>query len=88
LHVFNHKKGGIRRSAIAPHWIGKSRLQKYDTVDYNGINCFVFGSTHGRPVVRDIDGNSVSSSPYVKCSSVRFKMRKRDNLIVQTIKYI
>ena len=33
LHVCNPKKGGIRRSAIASHWIGKSRLQRFDSVE-------------------------------------------------------
>ena len=36
MHVFVPTKGGKRRSTIAPHWIGKSRLQRFDTVRYEG----------------------------------------------------
>lgn len=32
LHATKPKKGGIRRSAVASHWIGKTRLQRFDTV--------------------------------------------------------
>ena len=51
LHVYNPKKDGIRRSTVASHWIGKSRLQRYDSVEWKGIRCFIFGSTNGRPAI-------------------------------------
>lgn len=80
LHVCNPKKGGIRRSAVASHWIGKSRLQRFDSVEWNGVKCFVFGSTHGRPILRDINGNSVTLTASVNAKEVNFK--NRNNKII------
>ena len=82
LHVCNPKKGGIRRSAVASHWIGKSRLQRYDSVEWNGVKCFIFGSTNGRPVLRDIDGNSATPTASVNAKEVRFESRKRNNMLI------
>ncbi len=81
LHVCNPKKGGIRRSAIAPHWIGKSRLQRYDTVKWNGVKCFISGSTNGRPILYDIDKIIVTPTAAVNIKSVRFISRNRRLLI-------
>ena len=85
LHVFNPKKGGIRRRAVASHWIGNSRLQRYDTVSWNGVKCFIFGSTHGRPVLRDIDGVLVTPMPYVKANSIIFISRNNGLLMQELI---
>lgn len=81
LHVNNPKKGGVRRSTIASHWIGKSRLQRFDSVIWNGIKCFIFGSTHGRPVLRDIDGKSVTPTASVNAKEVNFKHRNKKILM-------
>ena len=82
LHVCNPKKGGIRRSAVASHWIGKSRLQRYDSVEYSGVRCFIFGSTGGRPVLRDIEGKSATPSASVNAKEVKFKSRKQNNMLI------
>ena len=84
LHVCNPKKGGIRRSAVASHWIGKSRLQRYDSVEWKGVRCFIFGSTHGRPVLRDIDGKSVIPTASVNAKEVNFKHRN-NKIIMQEL---
>lgn len=84
LHVCNPKKGGIRRSTVASHWIGKSRLQRFDSVEWNGVKCFIFGSTHGRPVLRDIDGKSVTPTASVNAKEVTFKHRN-NKIITQEL---
>ena len=81
LHVCNPKKGGVRRSAVASHWIGKSRLQRFDSVDWNGVKCFIFGSTNGRPILRDIDGKSVTPTASVNAKEVNFKHRNKKILM-------
>lgn len=84
LHVCNPKKGGIRRSAVASHWIGKSRLQRYDSVEWNGVRCFIFGSTNGRPILRDIDGKSVTPTASVNAKEVTFNHRN-NKIITQEL---
>ena len=81
LHVCNPKKGGVRRSAVASHWIGKSRLQRYDSVEWNGMRCFIFGSTNGRPILRNIDGKSVIPTSSVNAKEVTFKHRNNKTLM-------
>ena len=84
LHVCNPKKGGKRRGAVASHWIGKSRLQRYDSVEWNKIRCFIFGSTGGRPVLRNIDGKSVTPKASVNAKEVIFKHRN-NKIIMQEL---
>ena len=84
LHVVKPKKGGVRRSAVASHWIGKTRLQRFDTVSWNGIKCFIFGSANGRPVLRDIDGKLVATTPFVNAREVIFKHRNNKTIIQET----
>ena len=86
LHVCNPKKGGIRRSAVASHWIGKSRLQRYDSVKWNGIRCFIFGSTNGRPVLRNIDGKSITPNAAINAKDVIFKHRN-NKIIMQELTF-
>lgn len=81
LHVFTPKKGGIRRSAIASHWIGKSRLQRFDTVRYNDIDCFISGSTCGRPILRDSEWKQVAKTQAVNSKYVKFLSRKHESLL-------
>lgn len=85
LHVCNPKKGGIRRSAVASHWIGKSRLQRYDSVEWNKIKCFIFGSSHGRLYLRDIDRKSITPKSSVNNKEVKY-IHRNNKLLIQTIK--
>ena len=81
LNMFLPKKGGIRKSAIASHWIGKSRLQRFDTVRYNNVDCFISGSTHGRPILRDADWKLVAKTQAVNAKYVKFLSRKHGALL-------
>lgn len=84
LHVANPKKGGIRRSCIASHEIGKSRFQRYDMVRWKGMNCFIFGSTHGRPIIRYIEGIQVANQPSVNIKAIKFLRRMRCSILVKS----
>jgi len=85
LHVCNPKNKGIRRSAVASHWIGKSRLQRYDSVEWNKIRCFIFGSAHGRLYLRDIDRKSITPKSPVSNKEVKY-IHRNNKLLIQTIK--
>ena len=85
LHVCKPKQGGKRRSAVATHWIGKTRLQRFDTVMWDSTKCFIYGSTNGRLILRDIDGKLVTPTASVNTNTVRFLARKRQNMIISTI---
>lgn len=83
LHVANPKKGGIRRSTIASHKIGKSRFQRFDMVRWKGKDCFIFGSTNGRPVLRDIKGIKMHDKQAVNIKAIKFLKRLRNNILVE-----
>ena len=83
LHVATPKKGGIRRSTIASHKIGKSRFQRFDMVRWKGKECFIFGSTNGRPVLRNVDGKLVTEQPSVNIKTIKFLERIRNNILVE-----
>lgn len=83
LHVANPKKGGIRRSCIASHKIGKSCFQRFDMVRWKGKECFIFGSTNGRPVLRNVDGKLVTEQPSVNIKTIKFLKRIRNNILVE-----
>lgn len=83
LHVCNPKRGGMRRTCIASHKIGKSRFQRYDMVRWKGMECFIFGSTHGRPVLRDIEGYKMHENASVNIKTVKFLKRLRNNMLVE-----
>lgn len=85
LHVANPKKGGIRRSCIASHKIGKSRFQRFDMVRWRGRECFIFGSTHGNVVLRKIDGVKVHETQAVSAKTIKFLKRIRNNILVEEI---
>ena len=85
LHVANPKKGGIRRSTIASHKIGKSRFQRFDMVRWRGKECFIFGSTHGNVVLRKIDGVKVHETQAVSAKTIKFLKRIRNNILVEEI---
>ena len=78
LHVMKHSKGGIRRSAVASHWIGKSRLQRYDTIMWNGLKGFIAGSTNGRPILRDINWKLLTPAVSVNPKTITFLHKKTD----------
>ena len=86
LHVHVPTKGGKRRSASASHWIGKSRLQRHDTIIWNGVTAFISGSTGGRPVIRDIDWKLVSTSSSVNPKTVTFLSRRHGSLLIQSFR--
>lgn len=87
LHVQNMTKGGKRRSTKAPHVIGKSNLQRYDKVIWNGIECFISGSTGGRPVLRNIDWTlATGSSASVNAKTVKKVSRKKGGFLKQCIR--
>lgn len=85
LHVANPKKGGIRRSTIASHKIGKSRFQRFDMVRWRGKECFIFGSTLGNVVLRKIDGVKVHETQAVSAKTIKFLKRIRNNILVEEI---
>jgi len=67
MHVHNYAKGGIRRSNIASKYLKGSLFKKDDFVLYNGMKCFISGSTNGYAVLKDINGNKlVKNSVTVK----------------------
>lgn len=86
LHVANFKKGGIRRPAVAPRWISESlRLQRYDTVQWNGIRCFIAGSTNGRLVLRDINWKLVTPTASVNAKTVKFLCRLHGRMLASQL---
>ncbi len=85
LHVCNPKKGGKRRSNLAPHWIVGTRLQRFDIVKWDGTRCFIFGSSAGRLYLKDIEGSRVSQSATVSAKQVRFLSRKKGSMIMQIV---
>ena len=83
LHVVNPKNGGIRRSCIASHKIGKSRFQRFDMVRWMGKECFIFGSTNGKPVLRDIKGIKMHENASVNIKTIKFLRRLRNNILME-----
>lgn len=83
LHVANPKKGGIRRSTIASHKIGKSRFQRFDMIRWRGKECFIFGSTNGKPVLRDIKGIKMHENASVNVKTIKFLRRLRNNILME-----
>lgn len=81
LHLAVPKKGGRRRCTIASHWIGKTRFQRFDTVEYNGRKCLISGSTGGRPILRDIDWKQVVKSSWVNPKKIQFIKRKKGSIL-------
>lgn len=83
LRVANPKKGGIRRKTIASHKIGKSNFQRFDMVQWNGKECFIFGSTNGRLVLRDTEGTKVHENASVNIKTVKFLKRLKNNILME-----
>ena len=78
LHKQVPKKGGMRQAITTSHIIGKSRLQKGDLVLWNGIECFISGSSNGRLYLKDINGNFVTRKPNGKGKMTPFTVRSAD----------
>lgn len=86
LHLYKPHKGGIRQGNVASHWIGKSRLQQYDYVEWNGQKAFISGSQHGRPYLKNIDGKHIMSpKTSVNAKTVKFIRRKRGSMIIEQL---
>lgn len=83
LHVANPKKGDIRRNTIAPHKIGSSRFQRFDMVRWNGKECFIFGSTNGRLVLRDVEGVKMHENASVNIKTIKFLKRLKNNILME-----
>ena len=83
LHVCNPKRGGIRRACIASHKIGNSRFQRFDMVRWKGRECFIFGSTGGRPVLRNVNGVKVHDNQSVNVKTIMFLKRLRNNMLME-----
>lgn len=84
LHVVNPKKGGIRRSTIASHKIGKSRFQRFDMVRWKGKECFIFGSSNGYQVIlRTTKTEKVHNSAKINIKTIKFLKRLRNNILVE-----
>ena len=86
LHLYKPAKGGIRRSNIASHWIGKSRLQQYDYVEWNGQKAFISGSQNGRPYLKNFEDNYIiTPKASVNAKTVKFIRRKRGSMIIEQL---
>ena len=86
LHLYKPAKGGIRRSTIASHWIGKSRLQQYDYVEWNGQNASISGSQNGRPYLKNFENKYIMTpNASVNAKTVKFIRRKRGSMIIEQL---
>ena len=83
LHVINPKKGGVRRNTIASHKIGGSRFQRFDMVHWKGQDCFIFGSTNGRPILRNCDGDKMHKTSSVNIKTIKFLKRLRSSILIE-----
>lgn len=87
LQVATPKIGGIRRKTIASHKIGKSYFQRFDMVRWKGMDCFIFGSTNGRPVLRDIEGVKMHENASVNIKTIKFLKRLKNNILMEEKKF-
>lgn len=90
LHVFKPAKGGKRKNEVAPHWIGKTQLQQYDVVEWNGHKAFISGSTNGRLYLKDIQGNYITTyesgaKKSVNAKQVKFVRRKCGSMVIDVL---
>ena len=78
LHKQLPKKGGIRAATTATHTIGNSGLQKGDLVLWNGMKCFISGSSHNRLYLKDINGNLLTRKQNDNGKMISFTVRTAD----------
>ncbi|MBR5172433.1 MAG: hypothetical protein IKW14_03410 [Phascolarctobacterium sp.] len=72
-------KGGYRKNNQAPYIVKGYRL--FDKVQYNGVECFVFGRrTSGSFDVRLLDGTRISAGVSYKKLKL---LTKRKNILVE-----
>ena len=50
---------------------------------WDGKECFIFGSTKGRPVLRDIKGVKMHENASVNIKAIKFLKRLRNNILVE-----
>ena len=86
LHLAVPKKGGHRRSTVASHWIGKTRLQRFDTVRYYRQVCVISGSSNGRLYIKTPDWKNAASAATVNPKKLTFLTRKKGSIIYQTLR--
>ena len=84
LHRQKVERKGMRRCVIAPHWLENTKLQKYDIVEWKGIEGIIFGSSNGRPVIRNLDRTLVTPTTFVNAKAVRFIKRKKNGMIISS----
>lgn len=82
LHVFLPSKSAYRRSTIAPKQIGKTNLQRYDLVRWNGMECFIAGTSNGRPILRDIEWKRITTTATVNVNTVSFVKHRHGSLLL------
>ena len=86
LHILKPTKGGVRRSNLAAHWIGKSQLQQYDYVEWNGYKALISGSQNGRPYLKNFDDKYIMTpKASVNAKTVKFIRRKRGSMIIEQL---
>ena len=79
LHKMTIGKGGYRKNNQAPYIVKGYRL--FDKVQYNGVECFVFGRrTSGSFDVRLLDGTRISAGVSYKKLKL---LTKRKNILVE-----
>ena len=83
LQVTVPKKGGFRKKLVASHWIGKTKLQKHDVVEYNGNKYFIFGRSHQCISLKNAYGVLQTGKPYISYNKVRFVRRKHSSMILE-----
>ena len=91
LHIQKFSKGGVRRSASAPYWLNGGKPSKsgamftmFDKVKFNGIVCFISGSSNGYAALRDINWNKIDGcKTVVTVNKLLLISRKYGGFIVE-----
>lgn len=91
LHIQKFSKGGVRRSASAPYWLNGGKPSKsgamftmFDKVKFNGIVCFISGSSNGFASLRDINWNKIDGcKTVVTVNKLLLISRKYGGFIVE-----
>ena len=51
------------------------------------MDCFIFGSTNGRPVLRDIEGVKMQENASVNIKTIKFLKRLKNNILMEEKKF-
>lgn len=82
MHVSVPAKGGERKRMIAPYYLGKSNITRYDKVLCNGEKCFVFGSSNGYASIRNIEGDRAAGvNTVISPNKLELIYHKRSGMI-------